>query len=42
MTGVEVVLAINIAVGSLVAAGYAIIALTNVSQRAALWFGSAT
>lgn len=42
MTGVEVVLAINIAVGSLFAAGYAIIALTNVSQRAALWFGSAT
>jgi diguanylate cyclase (GGDEF)-like protein len=39
MTGVEVVLAVNIAVGSLFAAGYAIIAFTNVSQRAALWFG---
>jgi len=38
MTGVEVVLAVNIAVGSLFAAGYAIIALTNASQRAALWF----
>jgi diguanylate cyclase (GGDEF)-like protein len=38
MTGVEVVLAVNIAVGSLFAAGYAIIAFTNVSQRAALWF----
>ena len=39
MSGVEVVLAINMAVGSLFAAGYAIIAFTNVSQRAALWFG---
>ena len=29
MTGVEVVLAINVAVGSLFAAGYAIIAVTN-------------
>ena len=38
MSGVEVVLAINMAVGSLFAAGYAIIAFTNVSQRAALWF----
>jgi diguanylate cyclase (GGDEF)-like protein len=38
MTGVEVVLAVNIAVGSLFAAGYAIIAFANVSQRAALWF----
>ncbi|HEX7946249.1 MAG TPA: GGDEF domain-containing protein, partial [Phenylobacterium sp.] len=38
MTGVEVVLAINVAVGSLFAAGYAIIAVTNASQRAALWF----
>jgi diguanylate cyclase (GGDEF)-like protein len=37
MTGVEVVLAVNIAVGSLFAAGYAIIAV-NASQRAALWF----
>lgn len=38
MSGVEVVLAVNIAVGSLFAAGYAIIAFTNASQRAALWF----
>ncbi len=38
MTGVEIVLAINIAVGSLFAAGYAIIAAANASQRAALWF----
>jgi len=38
MTGVEVVLAINVAVGSLFAAGYAIIAVSNPSQRAALWF----
>ena len=38
MTGVEVVLAINMAVGSLFAAGYAIIAVANRSQRAALWF----
>ena len=38
MTGVEVVLAVNIAVGSLFAAGYAIIAFSNASQRAALWF----
>jgi len=34
MTGVEVVLV----VGSLFAAGYAIIAAANASQRAALWF----
>ena len=38
MTGVQIVLAVNIAVGSLFAAGYAIIALSNASQRAALWF----
>jgi diguanylate cyclase (GGDEF)-like protein len=38
MTGVEIVLAINIAVCAMFAAGYAIVALTNVSQRAALWF----
>jgi len=38
MSGVEIVLAINIAVCAIFAAGYAIIALTNVSQRAALWF----
>jgi diguanylate cyclase (GGDEF)-like protein len=38
MSGVEVVLVVNMAVGSLFAAGYAIIALTNPSQRAALWF----
>ncbi|MEW5688225.1 MAG: GGDEF domain-containing protein [Pseudomonadota bacterium] len=38
MTGVEVVLAVNVAVGSLFAAGYAIIAFSNASQRAALWF----
>jgi len=37
MTGVEVVLAVNIAVGSLFAAGYAIIA-ASARQRAALWF----
>ena len=38
MTGVEVVLAVNVAVGSLFAGGYAIIAFTNGSQRPALWF----
>ncbi len=38
MTGVEIVLAINIAVCGMFAAGYTIIALSNVSQRAALCF----
>jgi diguanylate cyclase (GGDEF)-like protein len=40
MTGVEVVLAVNVAVGSLFAAGYAIIACANASQRPALWFAA--
>lgn len=38
MTGVEVVLAVNVAVASLFAAGYAIIAFSNASARPALWF----
>lgn len=38
MTGVEIVLAINIAVCGMFAAGYTIIALSNASQRAALCF----
>jgi len=41
MNGVQVVLMVNMAVGGLFAAGYAILALTNVSQRAALWFSLA-
>lgn len=40
MSGAQVLLVVNIAVASLFAAGYAIIALTNRSQRAALWLGA--
>ena len=38
MSGAQVVMAVNIALGSLFAAAYAIIALLNKSQRRALWF----
>jgi diguanylate cyclase (GGDEF)-like protein len=38
MSGAQVVMAVNIALGSLFAAAYAIIALSNKSQRRALWF----
>ncbi len=38
MSGAEGVLVVNIAVGSLFAVGYAIIAFSNASQRCALWF----
>jgi len=40
MSGAQVLLVVNIAVAGLFAAGYAIIALTNRSQRAALWLGA--
>ena len=40
MSGAQVLLVVNIAVASLFAAGYAIIALTNRSQRAAMWLGA--
>lgn len=40
MDGALVVLAVNIAVASLFAAGYAIIAAVNRGQRAALWFSA--
>lgn len=38
MSGAQVVMAINIALGSLFVVAYAIIALSNKSQRRALWF----
>jgi diguanylate cyclase (GGDEF)-like protein len=38
MNGAQVVMAVNIALGSLFAAAYAIVALSNKSQRRALWF----
>ncbi len=38
MSGAQVVMAINIALGSLFVAAYAIIAFSNKSQRRALWF----
>lgn len=38
MSGAQAVLAVNIAVACLFAAGYAVIAIANPSQRRALWF----
>jgi diguanylate cyclase (GGDEF)-like protein len=38
MSGAQVVMLVNIALGSLFVAAYAIIALSNKSQRRALWF----
>ena len=38
MSGAQVVMAVNIALGSLFVAAYAIIAFSNKSQRRALWF----
>jgi len=40
MSGAEIVLVTNIAVASMFAASYLIVALTNWSQRGALWFGA--
>ena len=40
MSGAGIILAVNIAVASMFAASYVIVALTNRSQRAALWFGA--
>jgi hypothetical protein len=38
MSGAQVAMMVNIALGSLFAVAYAIIALSNKSQRRALWF----
>ncbi len=40
MSGAQVIMVVNIALGSLFAAAYAIIALSNKSQRRALWFSA--
>ena len=40
MGSAGIILAVNIAVASMFAASYVIVALTNRSQRAALWFGA--